>query len=96
VEQPIEQEQGHTETHQWERRERPTRLERRLEFKTYGATRDFLDRLGMFSEQQQRFPDISFGRTYVNLTLRPADQSEGAQLQEDDHAFAAGVDGLLD
>ncbi len=96
MEQPIEQEQGHTETHQWERRERPTRLERRLEFKTYGATRDFLDRLGMFSEQQQRFPDISFGRTYVNLTLRPADESEGAQLHEDDHAFAAGVDGLLD
>jgi len=98
VQQPIEKVQGqdHTGRHQWQQRERPTRLERRVEFETYGATRDFLDRLGVFSEQQQRFPDISFGRTYVNLTLRPADESEGAQLQEDDHAFAAGVDGLLD
>jgi pterin-4a-carbinolamine dehydratase len=98
VEQPIAngQGQGHTGRHQWQQRERPIRLERRLEFKTYGATRDFLDRLGEFSEQQQRFPDISFGRTYVNLTLRPGDESEGAKLLEHDHAFAAGVDGLLD
>ena len=96
MEQPIAKGQGPTGRHQWQQRERPIRLERRVEFETYGATRDFLDRLGEFSEQQQRFPDISFGRTYVNLTLRPADESEGAQLREDDHAFAAGVDGLLD
>ena len=82
--------------HGWEERNRPIRLERRFEFETYSATRDFLDRLGSFSEDQQRFPDISCGRTYVNITLRPLDESAGAQLQEDDHAFAAGVDGLLD
>ena len=82
--------------HGWEERNRPIRLERRFEFETYSATRDFLDCLGSFSEDQQRFPDISFGKTYVNITLRPLDESEGAQLQEDDHAFAAGVDGLLD
>lgn len=96
MEQPIAKGQGPAGRHQWQQRERPIRLERRVEFETYGATRDFLDRLGEFSEQQQRFPDISFGRTYVNLTLRPGDESAGAQLREDDHAFAAGVDGLLD
>ncbi|RZO15485.1 MULTISPECIES: 4a-hydroxytetrahydrobiopterin dehydratase [unclassified Synechococcus] len=82
--------------HAWEERNRPIRLERRLEFETYSATRDFLDRLGSLSEDKQRFPDISFGRTYVNITLRPLDESEGACLQADDHAFAAGVDELLD
>jgi len=55
-----------------------------------------IDRLGAFSEEQQRFPDISFGRTYVNLTLRPLDLEEGAPLQAEDHAFAAAVDGLID
>ncbi|MEB3159615.1 MAG: 4a-hydroxytetrahydrobiopterin dehydratase [Synechococcus sp.] len=82
--------------HGWEERNRPIRLERRFEFETYSATRDFLDRLGSFSEDRQRFPDISFGKTYVNITLRPLDESEGAPLQPEDHAFAAGVDGLLD
>ncbi len=82
--------------HGWEERKRPIRLERRFEFETYSATRDFLDRLGSFSEETQRFPDISFGRTYVNITLRPLDESEGALLDDEDHAFAAGVDRLLD
>lgn len=82
--------------HGWEERKRPIRLERRFEFDTYSATRDFLDRLGTFSEETQRFPDISFGRTYVNITLRPLDESEGALLDDEDHAFAAGVDRLLD
>ena len=82
--------------HGWEERKRPIRLERRFEFDTYSATRDFLDRLGTFSEETQRFPDISFGRTYVNITLRPLDESEGALLDDQDHAFAAGVDRLLD
>ena len=82
--------------HGWEERNRPIRLERRFEFDTYSDTRDFLDRLGTFSEDKQRFPDISFGRTYVNITLRPLDESEGALLDDEDHAFAAGVDRLLD
>ena len=50
--------------------DQPERLERRLEFDDYATTRDFLERLNALCEQQQRFPDISFGRTYVNLTLR--------------------------
>ena len=48
---------------QWQERTRPVCLERRYEFDSYGATRDFLDRLGEHSEATQRFPDISFGRT---------------------------------
>ena len=81
--------------HDWEERQRPVRLERRFEFETYNDTRDFLDRLGTLSEDRQRFPDISFGRTYVNITLRPQDETEGVLLQGEDHAFAAAVDGLL-
>ena len=54
----------------WTRRPRPDRLERRIEFDDYEATRVFLERLNELSESSNRFPDISFGRTYVNLTLR--------------------------
>ncbi len=76
----------------WVERKRPVRLERRFEFETYEATRDFLDRLGDFSESSERFPDISFGKTYVNITLRP-------EVQEDlcmaDYQFAEGIDELF-
>ena len=49
-----------------------------------------------FSEVQKRYPDISFGKTYVNITLRPEDDADEATLTETDHAFAAAIDGLID
>ncbi|OUW28430.1 MAG: pterin-4-alpha-carbinolamine dehydratase [Cyanobacteria bacterium TMED177] len=80
---------------QWQERKRPVCLERRFEFESYSATRDFLDKLGAYSEATQRFPDISFGKTYVNITLRPDDEGDGALLSDADHAFAAEIDALL-
>jgi len=80
---------------QWHERKRPVCLERRYEFETYDATRDFLDKLGDHSESTQRFPDISFGRTYVNITIRPEDDAPDASLSEADRALATEIDALL-
>jgi 4a-hydroxytetrahydrobiopterin dehydratase len=68
-------------------------LERRLEFNDYSTTRDFLERLNDLCEAEQRFPDISFGRTYVNLTIRGA--TEGSEIGVTEQAFAALIDALL-
>ncbi|MCT0218212.1 4a-hydroxytetrahydrobiopterin dehydratase [Synechococcus sp. CS-1329] len=77
----------------WTHRQRPERLERRIEFADYETTRAFLERLNEWSEQEKRYPDISFGRTYVNLTLRP--QQEDGPIEELDHALATAIDALL-
>ena len=77
----------------WQERKRPICLEKRFEFDSYNSTRDFLDKLGDHSEAIQRFPDISFGRTYVNITIRPVD--EDGPLNDDDRAFAAEIDDLM-
>ncbi|MFN5118694.1 MAG: 4a-hydroxytetrahydrobiopterin dehydratase [Cyanobacteriota bacterium] len=77
----------------WTQRSRPDRLERRIEFDDYETTREFLERLNALSEQQNRFPDISFGRTYVNLTIRA--EAEGDPVGEAEHQLAAAIDGLL-
>jgi len=76
----------------WTQRSRPDRLERRIEFDDYESTRSFLERLNALAESEGRFPDISFGRTYVNLTLRP---DEEQPVGEVDQAFAAAIDALL-
>jgi 4a-hydroxytetrahydrobiopterin dehydratase len=76
----------------WTQRPRPDRLERRIEFDDYESTRSFLERLNALAEQEGRFPDISFGRTYVNLTLRPEDEQPAGG---GDAAFAAAIDALL-
>ena len=80
----------------WNERKRPVCLEKRFEFGSYSSTRDFLDRLGEFSELSKSYPDISFGKTYVNITLRPDEDAEDASLTDSDHAFAAAIDGLID
>ena len=76
--------------------EKAERLERRIEFADYATTREFLERLNALSEDTQRFPDISFGRTYVNLTVRPESNEPDALIDAEEEAFASEIDGLLD
>jgi 4a-hydroxytetrahydrobiopterin dehydratase len=73
--------------------EQAERLERRVEFGDYATTRDFLERLNALCEAEQRFPDISFGRTYVNLTVRA--EIEDAPIEVTDWAFTAAIDALV-
>ena len=77
----------------WSQRQRPHRLERRLAFADYPEVRDFLERLERLCEQRQRYPDLSFGRTYVNLTVRPED--DNATIGASEETFAQAIDQLL-
>jgi pterin-4a-carbinolamine dehydratase len=77
----------------WRRRERPLRLERRLEFEDYEETRAFLERAAGLSEETGIYPNLSFGRTYANLTLF-ADDSSG-QLTPELIGFAERLDALV-
>jgi 4a-hydroxytetrahydrobiopterin dehydratase len=77
----------------WQRRERPLRLERRLEFPSYMAARTFLDDAAALSEETGIYPDLNFGRTYVNLTLF-ADE-ESSELTPELTAFARRLDALV-
>ncbi|MCG5502021.1 4a-hydroxytetrahydrobiopterin dehydratase [Ectothiorhodospira lacustris] len=74
----------------WTRRERPLRLERRLAFPDYEATRCFLEQAGALSEQMGVYPDISFGRTYVNITLHADDNA--TELSDEQRRFVDALD----
>ena len=78
----------------WRQKNRPECLEKRFEFESYGKTRDFLDALGNFCEEVNRFPDISFGKTYANITIRPLDNDEKEEISTVDHEFASQIDFL--
>ncbi|MBK5930746.1 pterin-4-alpha-carbinolamine dehydratase [Halochromatium salexigens] len=80
--------------HPWRERARPLRLERRIEFDGYEPLREYLDQVAALSEATQIFPNLSFGRTYVNLTLFAEEGAE--QVGEALHAFARQADALLD
>lgn len=78
--------------HQWQERGRPVRLERRYEFSSYEALRDFLDRAAELSEREGLFPDMGFGRDYVNMTIH-SDETSGT-LEPAQHRFAEALDRL--
>lgn len=77
---------------QWQERKRPNRLERRYEFPDYATLRDFLDRAAELSEREGLYPDIGFGRDYVNMTIHA---EEGADdLSDAQRRFAERLDEL--
>lgn len=56
----------------------------RFEFATYGATREFLDLLAELSKREDYYPNINFGKTYVNVSM---DAEGQAALGERADAF---------
>ena len=80
----------------WRQKKRPECLEKRFEFQSYEKNRDFLDALGAFCEQANRFPDISFGKTYANITIRPSEDNEKVEISSDDYDFASKIDFLYE
>ena len=79
----------------WRQKNRPECLEKRFEFESYEETRDFLDALGTFSKKVNRFPDISFGKTYANITIRPSENNENEEISNVEHEFASQIDLLF-
>ena len=57
----------------WDERKRPLRLEKRYEFDSYETLRDFLDRAAELSESLGLYPDMGFGKDYVNMTIHADD-----------------------
>ena len=80
---------------EWRQKKRPECLEKRFEFHSYEKNRDFLDALGDFCEEVNRFPDISFGKTYANITIRPIENNEKEEITKEDYYFASQIDLLL-
>lgn len=78
----------------WKERARPLCLERRYEFDSYMELRDFLDRAAELSERDGLYPDMGFGKDYVNVTIYAEEGSSA--LQPHQHRFAEQLDELRD
>jgi pterin-4a-carbinolamine dehydratase len=77
---------------QWRERKRPLCLEQRYEFGSYAELRDFLDRAAELSEREAFYPDMGFGRDYVNVTIHAEEGSEA--LTDKQRQFAGMLDTL--
>lgn len=75
----------------WTRIKSPPSLFRRFEFGAYAETRRFLEAMAAVSEETGIQPDLGFGTTYVNVTVRG---ENGGAPDEPARRFAARI-GLL-
>lgn len=78
---------------QWQERKKPARLEQRYLFPDYSTLRDFLERAAELSESENLFPDMGFGKDYVNITIYADEDNEN--LSDIQHHFAQELDKLF-
>lgn len=77
---------------EWRERKRPVCLERRYDFGGYSALRDYLDEAAEISEREGYYPDMGFGKDYVNVTIHAEEGSE--EISDAQRQFAQLLDEL--
>jgi 4a-hydroxytetrahydrobiopterin dehydratase len=77
----------------WQERNRPSRLEKRYEFVDYEELRNFLDMAADLSESKGLYPDMGFGRDYVNITIH-ADEGKD-KVDQAKREFADQLEQLM-
>ena len=66
-------------------------LNRRFEFASYAVMRHFLDQLADLSKREDYYPNVNFGKTYVNVSIEGEGQ---AALIERKSTFVSEMEAL--
>ena len=61
--------------------ERLSTLNWRFEFGSYVQTRHFLDQMADLSKREDFYPNVSFGKTYVNISIDAEGQAVLAECK---------------
>ncbi len=87
--------EGENPIPRWLRQDLPPTLSQRFDFENYAATRRFLDDLAKLCEQTQLYPNLSFGKNYVGVTIdangEKISPAHVALAQKIDHLFAGNT-----
>ncbi len=71
--------------------ERLPALNRRFDFGSYVEMRHFLDQMADLSKRENYYPNVSFGKTYANISIDAEDQ---ATLGERNSSFISAMEAL--
>jgi pterin-4a-carbinolamine dehydratase len=77
---------------QWREKTRPACLERQYRFDNYEELRNFLDAAAELSEKEGYYPDMGFGRDYLNVTIHAEEGKD--EITDVQRKFAGMLDDL--
>ena len=72
----------------WNKRESPLRIEKRFEFEEYSKISKFLGKIEKLCKEKNIYPNISFGKNFVSLSIFLNTQ-EISNIEED---FSKAID----
>ena len=72
----------------WNKRESPSRVEKRFEFDEYSKISKFMGKIEKLCKEKDIYPNISFGKNFVSLSIF-LDSKEISSKEED---FSEDID----
>jgi len=75
----------------WKVQKRALTMTKRYDYSNYDDMRDFLDDLQDLSEKEDYYPDLTFSRVHVNVSIKSREEEKFTEV---DFLFAAQVDAL--
>ena len=72
----------------WNKRESPLRIEKRFEFEEYSKISKFMENIEELCKKKDIYPNISFGRNFVSLTIF----LENKEISNKEKEFSEDID----
>ena len=72
----------------WNERESPLRIERKFKFEEYSKISKFMEKIEKLCKEQDIFPNISFGKNFVSLTIF----SDDKKITDNEKEFSNAID----
>ena len=76
----------------WIERKSPSRIERRFEFESYTRISFFMERIENLCKEKEIYPNISFGKTFVSITIFLEDE----EINQRFTAFSKMIDEIYE
>ena len=72
----------------WNKRESPSRIEKRFEFEEYSKISKFMGKIEKLCKEKDIYPNISFGNNFVSLSIF----LDGIEISSKEKDFSKDVD----
>ena len=72
----------------WNERESPLRIEKRFEFEQYSKISQFMEKIEKLCKERNIFPNISFGKNFVSLSIF----LENNEISDKEKEFSKAID----